>query len=58
MARLKERTRGATIKGIERDGLVTIAEVSWHGPTVEEVTYKGAPGRPSHALEARKEEQI
>ncbi|WP_428940953.1 helicase-related protein [Fontivita pretiosa] len=45
MARLEELTRGATVKGILADGLVTIIDVKWHGSDVVEATYKDASGR-------------
>jgi len=44
MARLEELSRGASIKGILPDGLVTIVDVRWHGQVVE-LTYKDAAGR-------------
>jgi superfamily II DNA or RNA helicase len=50
MARLEDLTRGATIKGILPDRLVTIVDVKWHGSTVVEVTYKDATGRPANEL--------
>jgi superfamily II DNA or RNA helicase len=50
MARLEDLTRGATVKGILPDRLVTIVDVKWHGSTVAEVTYKDASGRPANEL--------
>jgi SNF2 family DNA or RNA helicase len=50
MARLEDLTRGATVKGILPDRLVTIVDVRWHGSTVVEVTYKDASGRPANEL--------
>lgn len=45
MARLEDLTRGATVKGILPESLVTIVDVQWHGSTVAEVIYKDASGR-------------
>src|SRR5215207_2532442 len=45
MASLNELKRGATVKGILPDGLVTVVDVKWHGTTVVELTYKDASGR-------------
>jgi len=50
MARLEELTRGASVKGILPEGLVTIVDVKWHGSDVVEVTYKDASGRPANEL--------
>ncbi|NJD67806.1 MAG: DUF3883 domain-containing protein [candidate division NC10 bacterium] len=50
MARLEDVTRGATVKGILPDRLVTIVDVKWHGSTVVEVTYKDASGRLANEL--------
>jgi len=46
MARLEDITRGATIKGILPDDLVTIVDVEWHGTSAVTLTYKDATGRP------------
>ncbi len=56
MARLEDLTRGAAIKGILPDGLVTILDIKWHGSNVVEVTYKDAAGRPGNQLVYREEE--
>ena len=45
MAQLEELTRGAAVRGILPDGLVTISDVRWHGTSVVEVTYKESSGR-------------
>jgi len=50
MARLEEVTRGASVKGILSDALVTIVDVKWHGSNVAEVTCKDAQGRPGNEL--------
>jgi|GEM_PF-5430618 len=50
MARLEDLTRGATVKGILSDRLVTIVDVKWYGSTVVELTYKDASGRLANEL--------
>ncbi len=45
MARLEDLTRGASIKGILPDCLVTVVDVKWHGSAVVELTYKEPSGR-------------
>jgi superfamily II DNA or RNA helicase len=45
MARLEDLTRGAAVKGIVPEGLVTVVDVKWHGSAVVELTYKDAAGR-------------
>lgn len=44
MARLEDLTRGASLKGILPDSLVTVVDVKWHGSAVVELTYKDASG--------------
>jgi len=50
MARFEDLTRGALVKGILPDRLVTIVDIKWHGSDVIEVTYKDASGRPANEL--------
>ena len=50
MARLEEVTRGAQVKGIVLNGLVTVVDVQWHGSAVMELTYKDAAGHLGHEL--------
>ena len=50
MARLEDLTRGAQVKGILPDGLVTVVDVQWHGSAVIELTYKDAAGHLGHEL--------
>lgn len=50
MARLAAVTRGAQVKGILPDGLVTVVEVEWHGSAVIELTYKDAADHLGHEL--------
>ena len=45
MARLEDLTRGAAVKGILPDSLVTVVDIKWHGSSVVELTYKDASGR-------------
>ena len=45
MAQLELLTRGATVKGILPEGLVTIIDVKWIGTVAIEVTYKDSAGR-------------
>ena len=42
---LEELTRGASVKGVLPDGLVTVVDVKWHGSDVTELIYKDAAGR-------------
>ena len=48
--RLEDLTRGASVKGILPDGLVTVVDVKWHGLAVVELTYKDAAGRLGNEL--------
>src|ERR687883_172082 len=50
MARLEELTRGAAVKGVLPDGLVTVVDAKWYGSSVVELTYKDASGRPGSEL--------
>src|SRR5438270_11093413 len=45
MARLEELTRGATVKGILPDALITVVDVQWHGDMAITLTYRDAAGR-------------
>jgi hypothetical protein len=45
MACLEQLQRGASVKGVLPDGLVTVVDVQWHGSAVVELTYKDAAGR-------------
>jgi hypothetical protein len=45
MARLEQLTRGATVKGILPDALVTVVDVQWHGDVAVTLTYRDAAGR-------------
>ena len=50
MASLEELTRGASVKGVLPEGVVTVVDVRWHGSNVVELTYKDASGRLDHEL--------
>src|SRR2546425_1599902 len=45
MAQLEDLTRGASLKGILPECLVTVVDVKWHGSAVVELTYKDPSGR-------------
>jgi superfamily II DNA or RNA helicase len=45
VARLEELARGASIRGVLPDHIVSIIDVKWYGNTVVEVTYKDSTGR-------------
>src|SRR5438094_221532 len=45
MAKLEELTRGATVKGILPDALITVVDVQWHGDVAITLTYRDAAGR-------------
>jgi superfamily II DNA or RNA helicase len=45
MARLEDIKRGASVKGILPDSIVTIVDLKWHGSTVAELVYKDSSGR-------------
>ena len=50
MATLESITRGAAVRGILPDGLVTISDVRWIGTVAIEVTYKDSNGRLGNEL--------
>ena len=50
MATLEEITRGAAVKGILPDGLVSIIDVRWIGTVAIEATYKDSAGRLGNEL--------
>jgi SNF2 family DNA or RNA helicase len=50
MAKLVDLKRGASVKGILPDCLVTIVDVKWHGSAAVELTYKDPAGKPSVVL--------
>src|SRR6201998_4404298 len=50
MAKLEDLKRGATVKGILPDCLVTVVDVKWYGSAAVELTYKDPAGKPSVVL--------
>ncbi len=56
MARLEELTRGASLRGILPDSMVTVVAVQWYGSDALELTYKDAGGRPGTRLLYRDDE--
>ena len=44
MARLEQLTRGATVRGILPDILITVVDVQWHGDVAITLTYRDAAG--------------
>ncbi|MGD0917799.1 MAG: helicase-related protein [Thermodesulfobacteriota bacterium] len=50
MAKLEDITRGAAIKGVLPDGLVTVVDVKWIGSVAIELTYKDSAGRLGNEL--------
>ena len=50
MAKLEDITRGAAIKGVLPDGLVTAVDVKWIGLVAIELTYKDSAGRLGNEL--------
>jgi superfamily II DNA or RNA helicase len=50
MIKLEDLTRGAAVRGILPDQLVTVIDVKWIGNTAVELTYKDTIGRPGNEL--------
>ena len=50
MAKLEDLTRGAAVKGILPDCLVTVIDVKWYGSAAIELTYKDPAGKPGVVL--------
>ena len=50
MAKLEDLTRGAAVKGILPDCLVTVIDVKWYGSAAIELTYKDPAGKPNVVL--------
>ena len=50
MAKLEDLTRGAAVKGILPDCLVTVIDVVWYGSAAIELTYKDPAGKPNVVL--------
>ena len=58
MARLEDLKRGAPVKGILPDCLVTVIDVKWYGSAAVEATYKDSAGKPRVVLQYWDREQI
>jgi|SRR5215472_1769114 len=50
MAKLEDLKRGAAVKGILADCLVTVVDVKWYGAAAIELTYKDPAGKPGVVL--------
>src|SRR6202521_3561767 len=50
MTKLEDLKRGATVRGILPDCLVTVVDVKWYGAAAVELTYKDPAGKPSVLL--------
>src|ERR1700736_4395196 len=50
MTKLEDLKRGATVKGIVPDCLVTVIDVKWYGSAAVELTYKDPAGKPNVVL--------
>src|ERR1700687_6149145 len=50
MTKLEDLKRGATVRGILPDCLVTVVDVKWYGSAAVELTYKDPAGKPNVAL--------
>lgn len=56
MARLEDLKKGASVKGILADCLVTVVDVKWYGSAALELTYKDPSGKPGQELLYRDKE--
>ena len=56
MARLEDLRKGALVKGILPDQVVTVVDVEWHGDAVVQLTYRDASGQPNNELVFRDRE--
>src|SRR5579884_2098148 len=50
MAKLEDLKRGAAVRGILADCLVTVVDVKWYGSAAIELTYKDPAGKPGVVL--------
>lgn len=58
MAKLEELKKGAVVKGILPDSVVTVIDVEWHGADVITLTYKDSSGQPASVLVFRDREPM
>ena len=56
MATLEELTRGAVVRGVLPEALVTVVDVQWFGSSAIELTYKDGAGQLGHELMYRERE--
>tara|TARA_B100001971_G_scaffold213155_1_gene245575 strand:- start:166517 stop:170056 length:3540 start_codon:yes stop_codon:yes gene_type:complete len=56
MVKLEDLQRGAVVKGILPDSLVTIIDISWHGSSAITLTYKDSFGKVSQEVVLREKE--
>ena len=56
MTRLEDLKRGASLRGILPDSMVTVVDVHWYGSDALELTYKESSGRPGTRLLYRDDE--
>ena len=56
MATLEELTRGAVVRGVLPEALVTVVDVQWYGSSAIELTYKDGAGQLGHELMYRERE--
>lgn len=57
MAKLEDLRKGAALKGVLPDGLVTVVDVRWLGTMAVELVYKDAAGRVHNRLVYRDQEE-
>src|SRR5579872_158583 len=50
MAKLEDLKRGASVKGVLPDCLITVIDVKWYGSAAVELTYKDPTGKPDVVL--------
>lgn len=58
MAKLEDLKRGAAIRGLLPDCLVTVVDVRWYGSAAIEITYKDPSGKPNVELLYRDREAL
>lgn len=58
MARLEDLKKGAAVRGVLPDCLITVVDVKWYGSAAIELTYKDPSGKPDHELLYRDREPV
>ncbi|MBX3030769.1 MAG: DUF3883 domain-containing protein [Chloroflexi bacterium] len=56
VARLEDLTKGALVRGVVADSLVTVVDVTWHGSDTITLTYTLPDGTPAQRLRTREDE--